>query len=66
MFAHTSKSTHQYLTPQQLSRRWNIHPITLRRWRASGRIVATRFGRGIRFALAEIERFERESVESFR
>ena len=65
MIAHTSTSTPQYLTPQQLSRRWNLHQITLRRWRAEGKIIATRFGRGVRFAIAEIERFERESIESF-
>jgi excisionase family DNA binding protein len=59
-------NTLKFLSPQQLALRWGVHPITLRRWRASGRIVATRFGRGIRFALAEIERFEHESVESFR
>jgi excisionase family DNA binding protein len=66
MFDHTSTSTHQYLTSQQLSRRWNLHPITLRRWRAERKITATRFGRGVRFAISEIERFERESIESFR
>jgi excisionase family DNA binding protein len=66
MIAHTSTSTPQYLTPRQLAARFGVHPITLRRWRAERKITATRFGRGVRFAISEIERFERESIESFR
>jgi excisionase family DNA binding protein len=66
MFDHTSTSTPQFLTPRQLAARFGVHPVTLRRWRAEGKIIATRFGRGVRFALSEIERFERESIESFR
>lgn len=66
MFDHKSKSTPQFLTPRQLAARFGVHTVTLRRWRAERKITATRFGRGVRFAIAEIERFERESVESFR
>lgn len=64
MSATIHSSTPLFLSPQQLAARWGIHPITLRRWRSRGRITATRFGRGIRFALTEVERIERESIES--
>jgi excisionase family DNA binding protein len=47
-----------FLTPQQLAARWNVHPITLRRWRQAGKIKAHRFGRGIRFSENEVALFE--------
>lgn len=66
MIAHAPTSPPQFLTPRQLAARFGVHQITIRRWRHQGRITASRFGRGVRFAISEIERFERESVESFR
>ena len=58
-------TTPKFISTQQLACRWGIHPITLRRWRSSGKITATRLGRGVRFAIAEVERIEKESVETF-
>lgn len=63
MNANTCSSAPVFLTPRQLAARFGVHTVTLRRWRAEGKITATRFGRGIRFAISEIERLERESIE---
>jgi excisionase family DNA binding protein len=35
--------------------------MTLRRWRHDNKIRALQIGRQVRFAIAEIERFEREA-----
>ena len=51
----------QYLNPQELAARWKISTMTLRRWRRAGKIKAHHIGRGIRFSMAEVERFEREA-----
>jgi len=59
----TYKFATSFLTVKQLAAHWKVHEITLRRWRAEGKLSATVFGRGVRFSTAEIERFERESVE---
>jgi hypothetical protein len=36
--------------------------MTLRRWRKAGKIKASHIGRGVRFAVAEVERFERDGI----
>ena len=50
------------LTPSQLGRRWQIHPITLRRWVRDGKLHCMKLGRSVRFSLAEVERIEREGT----
>jgi excisionase family DNA binding protein len=50
-----------FLTPAELAARWKVTPITLRRWRKDGKIKATFLGRGVRFAMSEVERIEREA-----
>lgn len=51
-----------YLTPAELEARWKVTGMTLRRWRKEGKIKASHFGRGVRFSLSDIERFEREAI----
>lgn len=50
-----------YLTTADLAARWKITTMTMRRWRKSGRLKASFMGRGVRFSMVEIERFEREA-----
>lgn len=50
-----------FLTSAELAARWKVHPITLRRWRKDGKLKASYFGRGVRFAMSEVERIEREA-----
>ena len=50
-----------FSTPKQLSKRWDVSTMTLRRWRSQGLLKAHHIGRGIRFAKSEVERFESES-----
>ena len=50
-----------FLTPADLAVRWKVTPMPLRRWRKAGKIKASMLGRGIRFALHEVERVEREA-----
>lgn len=68
MLANTPIPTHEFadsfLTAKQLAARWRVSEMTLRRWRSEGKVSATLFGRGVRFSTAEIERFEKEAVES--
>jgi excisionase family DNA binding protein len=54
-------SSSQFLTPAQLAARWQVTPMTLRRWRQSGKITALHLGRAVRFSLTEIVRIEREA-----
>jgi|UniRef100_UPI0037844EDB excisionase family DNA binding protein len=49
------------LTPKQLAKRWQVDPITIRRWRKSGKLSAHHIGRSVRFSPEEIARFEAES-----
>lgn len=50
------------LTTEQLAARWHVTGMTLRRWRAAGRIPALHVGpRRIVFSLADVERFEQQS-----
>lgn len=51
-----------FLTPAELAARWKIHTLTLRRWRHANKLKAHHLGRGIRFAMAEIERIENEAA----
>ena len=50
-----------FLTPAELATRWSVTSMTLRRWRKAGKLKAHHLGRGIRFSVAEIERFEAEA-----
>jgi excisionase family DNA binding protein len=50
-----------FLTPAELAARWKVTPITLRRWRKDGKLKASFLGRGVRFAMSEIERIEHEA-----
>lgn len=52
--------TPAFLTPAELCQRWSLTSMTLRRWRHAGKLRAHHIGRGIRFALAEVERIEAE------
>ena len=50
-----------FLTTTELAARWKLTPMTLRRWRHANKLKAHHLGRGIRFAMAEIERIESEA-----
>lgn len=49
------------LTPQQVAKRFHVHPVTVRQWAHQGRIesICTPGGHR-RFALAAVERFARK------
>jgi excisionase family DNA binding protein len=50
-----------FLTPAELAARWKVTPMTLRRWRKDGKLKASFLGRGVRFAMSEVERIEHEA-----
>jgi excisionase family DNA binding protein len=56
-----TKPTSPYLTTADLAARWKITPMTLRRWRKDGKLKASFLGRGVRFAMSEVERIEHEA-----
>lgn len=58
----TENITTAFLTPAELSARWKVTTMTLRRWRRAGKLKTHHLGRGIRFSMAEIERIENEAV----
>ena len=60
-FTDSDKPTLAFLTPRQLARRWQVSTMTLRRWRKSGRLPVHFFGRGVRFALEDVQAIEAES-----
>lgn len=57
-----TNTTATFLTTSELAARWKLTPMTLRRWRRDGKLKTHHLGRGIRFALSEIERIENEAV----
>ena len=53
------------LSTKLLSRRWNIAPRTLERWRAEGRGPQfVRIGRHVRYRQADIIDFETKNIEA--
>ncbi len=48
----------RFLTPAELSARWKITPMTLRRWRKDGKLKALHIGRGVRFCLSDVIIYE--------
>ena len=62
--ANTALSLDVLLTPQQLSKRWNITALTLRRYRDQGKLRAVLISsRIIRFPMSEVLRVEAEAFE---
>lgn len=56
---------HTLLSTKLLSRRWNIAPRTLERWRAEGRGPQfVRIGRHVRYRRTDIEAFEAKHSET--
>lgn len=52
-----------YLTPAELRQRWKVSGMFLWRLRRDGKLKITKFGsRGIRYAMSEVERMEREAL----
>jgi predicted site-specific integrase-resolvase len=60
----TSQETAHYLTVAELRQRWKVSAMFIWRLRRDGKLKVTKFGpRGVRVAISEIERIERESQE---
>lgn len=56
---------HTLLSTKLLSRRWNIAPRTLERWRAEGRGPQfVRIGRHVRYRQTDILAFEARHIEA--
>ncbi len=51
----------QFLTPRDLAARWRCSIETLKRRRRANILQAYRFGRGVRFLLADVLRIEAEA-----
>lgn len=50
-----------FLTTRQVARRLGVHPETVRRWIAAGRLPATRIGKDYRVALADLDEAARNA-----
>lgn len=50
-----------FLSPAELAARWKVTTMTLRRWRKAGKLGVHQIGRGVRFSLAAVEKFEADS-----
>jgi hypothetical protein len=52
----------KYLSTADLAIRWSMTPVTLRRWRQDGKGPPwIRMGRVVKYAIKEVERYEREN-----
>jgi hypothetical protein len=60
--AQTATTPAVYYSPAQLTARWQVTGMTLRRWRKAGKLKALHIGRQIRFSVSEIARFENEAA----
>ena len=52
----------QRLTRGNVSERWQVSKMTLKRMERAGRLPALKIGRSVRYRLADIERIEAESA----
>jgi excisionase family DNA binding protein len=53
------QSTNATLSVDELAARWRVTPMTLRRWRKSGRLTAIQVGpRRLVFRVSDVEAFE--------
>ena len=57
----TDSKAQRFLTPRQLADRWMVSVQKLRRMRRHGTLAVHYFGRSARYALADIERIERDA-----
>lgn len=61
----TTNAADGFITAANLRNRWQVSGMFIWRMRRSGKLNAYRIGsRGLRFALAEIEQIERDSMTS--
>lgn len=58
----SSGESASFFTTKKLTSRWQVTAMTIRRWRKAGKLKAHHIGGGVRFAVAEVERFERDSI----
>lgn len=51
-----SRTQRQFLTTNQVAEMIGVHPLTIIRWRREGRFLPyVRFGRAVRYRLADLE-----------
>jgi predicted site-specific integrase-resolvase len=51
-----------WFTAAQLAQRWQVNPMTIRRWHYNGKLRGRTFGRGvIRFSQSDVLAFEQEA-----
>lgn len=50
-----------FLTVNEAANRWKVHPITVRKWIASGVLPVTHVQRGVRIEWTVVIRFERKN-----
>lgn len=53
-----------WLSTAQVAERFGVGQAAVLAWRSNGRIKGVKFGRGWRFAVEEIVRFEQDSAEA--
>ena len=59
---HTASEVTEFLTAAQLRKRWQVSLMFLWRIRRKGTLNAYKIGKGVRFALADVERIERDAM----
>ena len=59
---HTASEVTEFLTAAQLRKRWQVSLMFLWRIRRKGTLNAYKIGNGVRFALADVERIERDAM----
>lgn len=52
----------KYLTPKQLSARWQCSTMKLRRMRRAGKLRVSYIGRSARYDIADVQRIEAEAA----
>jgi len=55
-----TKPAAQLITPKALRQRWAVSNMWLWRARRDGKLAALKLGKNVRYALADVERFEAE------
>lgn len=64
MIEKTQYVTKVHLTPDELAKRWSVHPATLRKWRmkAWGPLFIKLGPHLVLYPLIEVENFEKERI----
>ena len=56
----------KYLSLSEISKRWAVSPVFVRRMAKSGELPAVRLGRILRVKISDLEQYEKKKADEFK